>query len=85
MENREYAFIVEFSYNPKEEKFVVKFLDNNSYVLKVSDLPKNLLTKKPNWELAKLSDDHSRLIVPISKNKERAIPFNIIHSRGIPI
>jgi len=85
MENREYAFIVEFSYHVKDEKFVVKFLDNNSYILRLSDLPKNMLTKKPNWELTTISKDHSRLLIPIGKKKERSIPFNIIHSKGIAI
>jgi hypothetical protein len=85
MENREYTFIVEFSYHAKEEKFVVKFLDNNSYVLKISDLHKNLLTRKPDWESTRLSEDHSCLLVPVGKTKERTIPFHVIHSKGIPL
>jgi hypothetical protein len=78
---REFAYIVEFSFHPKDEVFVVRFLDNNSYVLKISDLPKKLVTHKPMWKAAELTEDHSALIVPV-KGERRLIPFHIIHSRG---
>jgi len=78
---REYTIIVEFSYDPKSEQFVVRFLDNNSYVLKVSDLPKKVQTRKPEWENAVLSDDKSALVVPAG-GEDKVIPFNVIHARG---
>ncbi len=81
-ESREYAYIVEFSFNLKEEQYVVRFLDNNSYVLKVDNLPKKMLTRKPQWEKARLSEDKTCLLVPISREEERPIPFHVIHARG---
>ena len=78
---REYAFIVEYSYDPKSEQFVIRFLDNNSYVLKVADLPKKLQTRKPDWETAQLSNERDGLIVQAGK-ESKCIPFNVIHSRG---
>jgi len=78
---REYAFIVEFSYDPKAEQFVIRFLDNNSYVLKVTDLPKKLQTRKPDWATAQLSGARDGLVVQAGKGS-KCIPFNIIHARG---
>jgi len=78
---REYAFIVEYSYDPKTEQFVIRFLDNNSYVLKVADLPKKLQTRKPKWESAQLSDTRDGLVIEAGK-EAKYIPFNVIHSRG---
>ncbi len=78
---REYAVIVEFSYNPKSEQFVIRFLDNNSYVLNIDDLPKKVQTRKPEWENTQLSTDRSALIVPAG-GEDKVIPFNIIHARG---
>ena len=78
---REYAHIVEYSYNPKNKHFVIRFLDNSSYVLKIDELPKKLQSKKPKWEETKLTNDRSALAVTAGKIT-RLIPFNIIHSRG---
>ena len=84
MDAREYAHIVEFSFNPREEQFVIRFLDNSSYVLKVTDLPKKMQTKKPKWEDTELAKDRSALLVPVGDDF-RPIPFNIIHSRGVQV
>jgi len=84
MDSREYAHIVEFSYNPREEQFVIRFLDNSSYVLKIVDLPKKFQTKKPKWRESKLSSDHSGIIIQAGGDL-RMIPFNIIHSRGVQV
>jgi len=81
MDSREFAQIVEFCFIPKEEHFVIRFLDNNSYVLKVADLPKKMLTKKPAWKEAVMSENRSSILVQAGKDV-REIPFNIIHSRG---
>ena len=84
MSSHEYAHIVEFSFNPREEQFVIRFLDNASYILKVVDLPKKMQTKKPKWKETILANDKSSLIVPVGDNY-RLIPFNVIHSRGIQL
>ena len=80
-DSREYAFIVEYSYNLKNEHFVVRFLDNNSYVLDIEELPKKMQTKNPDWTRTELSSNRDAIIVPVGKGY-REIPFHIIHSRG---
>lgn len=78
---REFTRIVEFCFIPKDQHFVIRFLDNNSYVLKVVDLPKKMLTKKPQWEDAVISPERDAILVQAGK-VIREIPFYIIHSRG---
>lgn len=78
---REFAQIVEFCFIPKEQHFVIRFLDNNSYVLKVADLPKKMLTKKPQWEDAAISPERDSILVQAGGDL-RVIPFHIIHARG---
>ena len=73
--------IVEFSYQPKLNQFVVRFLDGNTYALKTVDLPKKLQTRKPKWAEAVLSPSHSSIIFEAGKDL-RQIPFHTIHSRG---
>lgn len=78
---QEYERIVEFSFNPKEGRFVVRFLDGSSYSLGISSLPKKMQTKKPNWEEASLSEDHTSILVNVGK-EVRVIPSHMIHARG---
>jgi len=78
---QEYEYIVEYCFQPKQEQFVIRFLDGSSYILQVADLPKKFLTKKPNWEEAALSEDHTSLLVQAKKDV-RAIPSHLIHSKG---
>lgn len=78
---QEFERIVEFSFQKKEEQFVIRFLNNASYVLKVADLPKKMLTKKPQWEEAELSHNNSALLVQAGK-EFRVIPSHVIHSKG---
>lgn len=77
----EFQQIVEFSYHLKDERFVVRFLDGSSYILKISSLPKKLQTKKPKWEESFLSEDRSGLLVRVGKDL-RVIPSHVIHSKG---
>ena len=77
----EYERIVEFSFNAKSERFVVRFLDGNSYTLDVVNLPKKMQTKKPEWETAYLSGDKSALVIRAGK-EIREIPAFMIHSKG---
>lgn len=80
-EIQEYERIVEFSFNEKNQRFVVRFLDGSSYVLHVNDLPKKMQTKKPRWVEAQLNKERTALLV--NTNKEiRQIHCHIIHSRG---
>ena len=80
---QEYEHIVEFSFNPKQEKFVVRFLDGKSYAIKISALPKKLQTKKPSWEDAYLSGPRDAIItVTGSGNEIREIPAFMIHAKG---
>lgn len=79
----EYESIVEFSFNPKQEKFVVRFLDGKSYALEVTALPKKMQTKKPDWENAYLSGSRDAIVIIAANNKEvREIPAFVIHSKG---
>ena len=78
---QEYERIVEFSFIVKHAKFVIRFLDNKIYTLHVSDLPKKMQTKKPDWEEAYLSIDHTSILVTVGK-EDREIPSYMIHSRG---
>lgn len=79
----EYEQIVEFSFNPKQEKFVIRFLDGRSYGLEVINLPKKLQTKKPAWSEAYLSGKRDAIVVLAASGKEvREIPSFIIHSKG---
>ncbi len=78
---KEYERIVEFSYHNKHKRFVIRFLDGTSYVLNIENLPKKLLTRKPDWENTYLSSDRCRLLVTAGEDV-RQIPAHIIHSRG---
>ena len=77
----EYERIVEYSFNPKQETFVVRFLSGESYALNISNLPKKMLTKKPDWKNSYLSDDQDSIIFPAGKDF-RLIAAHVIHSRG---
>lgn len=80
---QEYEYIVEFSFNPKQEKFVVRFLDGKSYALDISSLPKKMQTKKPAWEETYLSGSRNALVTVAGNGKEiREIPAFIIHAKG---
>lgn len=78
---QDYEHIVEFSYNPKQEKFVVRFLDGKSYSLETSALPKKMQTKKPAWENAYLSGPKDAIIL-IAGKEVREIPAFMIHAKG---
>jgi hypothetical protein len=78
---QEYEIIVEFSFNSKQDSYVVRFLSGESYVLKTTDLPKKLRTRSPEWDKAVLSTTKSALIVKAG-NEIRELPAHIIHSRG---
>lgn len=78
---REYEVIVEFSFNPKVERFVIRFLDGKNYTLDVIDLPKKFQSKKPNWENTYISADKSSLVIKAG-SEIREIPSYIIHSKG---
>ena len=77
----EFEIIVEFSFNPKQECLVFRFLDGKSYYLNIKDLPKKLQTKKPEWESCYLSANKTCLIFHAGK-EIREIPAFIIHSKG---
>lgn len=80
---QEYEQIVEFSYNAKQEKFVIRFLDGKSYSLDISSLPKKLQTKKPAWEEAYLSGAKDAIVTTAGNGKEvREIPSFMIHAKG---
>ena len=78
---REFERIVEYSYNPKQACFVVRFLDGSSYVLDTSNLPKKMQTKKPEWEESTLNADRCAILVHAGEDL-RIIPAHIIHARG---
>ncbi|MHA2279523.1 MAG: hypothetical protein ACXAC5_01340 [Promethearchaeota archaeon] len=78
---QEYECIVEFSFNPKQERFVVRFLDGKSYALDIIDLPKKMQTKKPAWEDTYLAGNKSALVIEAGK-EIREIPAFMIHSKG---
>lgn len=78
---QEYETIVEFSFNPKQESFVIRFLSGESYVLRTVDLPQKYQTKSPDWEKAVLSQDRSTLLIKAGRDI-RELPPHIIHSRG---
>jgi hypothetical protein len=78
---REFERIVEYCYQSKEEQFVIRFLDNTSYILRVADLPKKMQTRKPKWEEATLNADQNGIIVQAGE-EFREIPSHIVHSRG---
>ncbi len=83
MVTAEYESIVEFSFNPKQEKFVVRFLDGKSYALEITAMPKKMQTKKPDWENSYLSGSHDAIVVIAASGKEvREIPAYVIHSKG---
>ena len=77
----EYEFIVEYSFNVKQEVFVVRFLNGDSYALKVADLPKKMITKKPDWENAQISKDKNTLVYKAGSDL-RQILAHVIHSKG---
>ncbi len=78
---KDYERIVEYSYQSKTKKFVIRFLDGTSYILQVDDLPKRLRTKKPDWDNTALASDSSKIVF-IAGGEEREIPAHIIHARG---
>ena len=77
----EYEFIVEYSFNAKQETFVVRFLNGDSYALKVLDLPKKMLTKKPKWDNAQLAPDKNAIIYEAGADL-RQIMAHVIHAKG---
>jgi len=79
----EYDFeqIVEFSFQSRQQKFVVRFRDATTYIVAIDDLPKRLKTKNPDWENATLSDDKCSLVV-VAKGEERIIPAHLLHAHG---
>ena len=79
---QEFEFIVEFSYNPKQETFVVRFLSGESYALGLEQLPKKLLTKKPKWKDTVISSERNSLYIPAGKDEMKVIEAHIIHSKG---
>lgn len=84
MAHEDYERIVEYSYQPKIKRFVIRFLDGSSYVLQVEDLPKKLQTKKPDWDNASLASDNSKILFQAG-GESREIPTHIIHSRGTAV
>ena len=83
-DQKEFERIVEFSYNSKHQRFVVRFLSGETYSLQIEDLPKKLQTKKPDWDKTRLSKDQSTLLFE-AKSEKREIPAYIIHSKGKPL
>lgn len=79
----EYEKVVEFSFIAKQNKFVVRFLNGDSYALSICNLPPNL-QQKVNWEETFLDKDKTTLVV---KNKRSfiKIPSYIVHAKGILI
>lgn len=77
----EFEHIIEFSFNCRQSKFVIRFLDGKAYALDVADLPQKMQTKKPGWEEAYLSANRNALIVQAGK-EVREIPSHMIHSKG---
>lgn len=78
---KEFEQIVEHCYNPKISSFVVRFLDGSSYVLKIEDLPKKIITNSPDWASAVLSPDRTSIMVKTHKDT-KIIPSFIVHSKG---
>lgn len=78
---KEYETIVEFSFNIRQETLVIRFLNGDSYALKVENLPKKMLTKKPNWETSRLAPNKNALLYDAG-NEIRQIPAHTIHSKG---
>lgn len=77
----EYEQIVEFCYIPKQENYVIRFLSGECYTLKVTDLPKKMQTKSPDWENAVLSQEKNYILVTAGKEL-RQIACHVIHSKG---
>ena len=73
--------IVEYSYNQRQQRFVVRFLDGKSYTLDIVNLPKKMQSKKPNWAEASTSGERNSLIV-LANNEVREIPSHLIHAKG---
>lgn len=78
---QDYECIVEYCYNSKQETFVIRFLNGDFYSLKISDLPKKMLTKKPDWENTKLSPEKNALIYEAGGDL-RQILAHTIHAKG---
>lgn len=77
----EYEIIVEFSFNSRQQIFVLRFLNGDSYALKVDNLPKKMLSKKPDWETARLNKEKNALLYDAG-NEIRQILAHTIHSKG---
>lgn len=83
-EVKEYEKIVEFSYNEKQDCFVIRFLDGSLYVLKTENLPQKIKKNKPDWTATYLKNNQSGLIVVSGKEKREIEPY-VIHTRGLPL
>lgn len=81
MINREFEQIVEYSFIPKQQCFVVRFLDGSAYTLSLSDLPKKMTTNSPDWEKSFLSPDKTSIQVNTNKDT-KILASHIIHSKG---
>ena len=73
--------IVEHSYNPKQKCFVVRMLSGNSYVLKLNDLPKKLLTNSPEWDSSMVTPGKDSILVKTHKDI-KIINISIIKEKG---
>jgi len=78
---REFERIVDFSYHPRKEAFVCRFLSGETITLSVEDIPPPYYAKYAKWNESELNDDQTEIIVP-TKRGEKRIPYHIIHSNG---
>ena len=78
---REFHTIVEYSYVPKKQIFIIRFLDGTCLRVPLEHLPKEYQNKKAEWQLSELNKDRTALFVKVGK-KKLEIPAFEFYSAG---
>lgn len=78
---RDFQHIVEHSFLSKNRRVVARFLNGDSFYIKVDDLPKELQAKKLDWANSRLSDDHKEIIVS-DGDGERSLQAHLFYAKG---
>ena len=66
---REFHTIVEYSYLPKKQLFIIRFLDGTCLRVPLEHLPKQYQNKSAEWQFAEPNKEKTALFVKVGKKK----------------
>ena len=74
--------ITEFSFNAKNNQFVVRFINSETYVLNIKKLPKNILTKNPDFSNCFLNPKQNIIVFQAGTDIIRGISSIVVKTLG---